>query len=160
MILQEKPEKKTSGWTLCCYISGNIFYIAYVMHTKKLHLVSCTDNWLCSPLFLFKTGCTMQLLEKLHIHTHRHSHTGFFITPQIFLNKSCCLDLKLFFSLQHENCLALGSAAFHGSVIEKFSKSISGFVLFFHLFLPFPHPPSGFSAFLTLVCILLIPGKA
>lgn len=128
------------------------------MHTKKLHLVSCTDNWLCSPLFLFKTGCTMQLLEKLCTHKHRHSHTGFFITPQIFLNKSCCLDLKLFFSLQHENCIMLGSAASYGSMIEKFNKSISGLVLFFYFF--FFTPCFWFSAFLALACILLISGKA
>lgn len=123
------------------------------MHSKKLHLVSCTDNWLCSPLLLFETGCSMQLLNKLC--THTHLHTGFFITPQIFLSQSCCLDFKFFFSLQHENCPTLGSAAFYGSMIQKFNKSISGFVFLFHFF-----PPFWFSAFLTLVCILLISGKA
>lgn len=124
------------------------------MHIKKLHLVSCPDNWLCSPLFLFKTGCSMQLLKKLC--THTHLHTGFFITPQILQNKLCCLCFKLFFCLlQHENPPMLGSAVFCRNMIQKFNKSISGFF--------FPCctlPPSfWFSVFLALVCVLLISGK-
>lgn len=114
------------------------------MHIKKLHLVSCADNWLCSPLFLFKTGCSMQLLKEPCAHTHLH--TGFFITPQIFLNKSCCLDFKLFFSLQHENHPTLGSAAFWASMIQKFNKSISGFLFFFFLLHSTP--------FLLILCFL------
>lgn len=125
------------------------------MHIKKLHLVSCADNWLCSPLFLFKTGCSMQLLKKLCAHTRLH--TGFFIAPQIFLNKSCCLGFKLFFSLlQHENHPTLGSAVFYGSMIQKFNKSIYDFFFFFCCTLP---PSFWFSAFLALACILLIAGK-
>lgn len=46
----------------------------------------------------------------------------------------------------------LGSAAFGGSMIQKFNKSISGFFFFFPCC---TLPPSfWFSAFLALVCIL------
>lgn len=148
-----KAWENTSSWTLCCCISGNTLYMADVMHIKKLHLVSCPDNWLCSPLFLFKTGCSMQLLKKLCTHTSAHR---LFITPQIFQNKSCCLGFKLFFCLlQHENHSTLGSAAFCQNMIQKFNKSISGF--FFSCCTL--SPSFRFSAFLALVYIVLIAGK-
>lgn len=86
---------------------------------------------------------------------HARLHTGFFIAPQIFLNKSCCLGFKLFFSLlQDENHPTLGCCLLwkHDSKVQQ-----KHFWLFFSCC---TRPPSfWFSAFLVLVWILSVAGK-